>query len=82
MFLKKKSVPALKYIVHFIKVTNLGRTVSFCYPYGAFRNVHFVTNCKLQPLRNESCNVRVELQPFRNCHNCKKNSHETFTIVI
>ena len=40
--------------------------------YGAFRNVHFETNCKLQPLRNESCNVRAELQPFRNCHNCKK----------
>ena len=39
---------------------------------GAFRNVHFATNCKLQPLRNESCCVRAELQPFGNCHNCKK----------
>ena len=38
----------------------------------AFRHVHFVTNCKLQPFRNESCNVRAELQPFRNCHNYKK----------
>ena len=21
----------------------------------------------------KNCNVRAELQPFRNCHNCKKN---------
>ena len=40
---------------------------------GCVQKRTFVTNCKLQPLRTESCNVRAELQPFRNCHNCKKN---------
>ena len=49
---------------------------------GCVQKRTFVTNCKLQPLRTESCNVRAELQPFRNCHNCKKNSHEAITIVM
>ena len=71
---------------HFLTVLTVFKmifvTPTVQYPRGAFRNVHFVTNCKLQPFRNESCNVRAELQPFRNCHNCKKNSHETITIVM